>query len=176
VNCDSALTIPIGTVSEMNKRLIKHSKEALYRGIQAVKAGSSVLDIGVAIDNYISRMGYVSNKNLTGHGIGTKMHEDPVVFGYNVKPLLDPDEIARFDVKLKAGQIICIEPMITYKDDRGMKDKNGWTWRTRDGRNSAIFEHMVLVTEQGYEVLTTHITRDENNHKVNSKTTSKRAD
>lgn len=172
---DAALTIPIGNISEMNLRLLKYSKNALYQGIKAVKAGNSVLDIGRAIDAYITKMGYVSNKNLTGHGIGTAMHEDPVVFGFDVSPYLEPDEKIKFDVPLKAGQIICIEPMITYKDDRGIKDRNDWTWRTRDGRNSAIFEHMVLVTETGYEVLTTHITNDDN-HKINSKTIAKRAD
>lgn len=165
---DAGLTIPIGTVSNQDERLLRYAKRALYEGIRQVKPGIKVTEIGRAIERYAGRMGYVVNKVFYGHGIGKTMHEGLQIPHFDVPPQEKKIEVKpgkyRYEYHepeniptLVEGDVICIEPMLTYKDPIGMRDNDGWTVRTRDGRKSCFFEHMVRVTNLGHEVLTTHI-------------------
>lgn len=159
---DAGMTIPIGTVDPKTERLLRYAKRALYEGIRAVKHGVSVCDIGDAIYYYAKTMGYVVNQVMVGHGIGATMHE-----GIRIPHVAIPDKFREGQPVLQAGQVICLEPMLTYKDYDGMLDEDGWTLRTRDGRTSAFFEHMLQVTETGCDILTTHIKeRDDDDVKV----------
>ena len=165
---DAATTIPIGEVSNKDERLLCYAQRALYKGIEVVRPGVKVTKIGEAIELYARQMGYVVNHVFFGHGIGKTMHEGlqiphfelprkeikieirPGKFKYEYK---EPEGIP----ELSEGQVICIEPMLTYKDYTGGRDNDGWTFRTRDGKNSAMFESMVLVTDTGFEILTNHL-------------------
>ena len=147
---DAALTIPIGKISSRDERLLLYAKRALYVGIEQIAPGKDVSCIGRAIQNFVVRRGFVVVKTLDGHFIGNKMHLDPSIPHNDV----GIDDTA---TKFKVGDIICLEPHITYKDQWGVKQDDGWTISSRDGKNSAVFEHMIEVTETGYKILTTHI-------------------
>lgn len=151
---DAGLTIPIGMVSNKDRHLLKYSKGALYEGIKVVKAGVKVTEIGVAIERYVVSHGFVVNRLFMGHGIGRTMHEGIQIPHFDI--LFERPDYTNTAV-LVEGDIICIEPMITYKDKFGYKDKDGWTFRTRDKKKSCFFENMVRVTNLGGEVLTSHI-------------------
>ena len=160
---DAGLTIPIGEVSSKDRNLLKYTKRALYEGIKVVRSGIKVTEIGRAIEHYAKSRGYVVNRSLHGHGIGQQMHEEPSIPHFDIG-MEEIKEGKKYRYKeydnvptLYEGQIICIEPHLTYKDAFGFKDSDGWTFRTRDGRNSAFFENMIRVTSLGAEVLTSHI-------------------
>lgn len=150
---DASMTIGIGEIENKHERLMRYAKRALYVGIAEVTAGAQVTAIGDAIERYARQMGYVVNKAFSGHGIGEEMHQDPTIFHFDVGT---QTKEKMQDIKLIAGQVICIEPMLTWKDTQGYLDRDGWTYRTRDGKTSVMFESMVLVKEGGYEVLTDH--------------------
>lgn len=156
---DAALTVPVGQIENKHERLLRYAKRTLYEGIKEVKAGVEVWELGRAMGNYALRMGYVTIKTFTGHKIGWEMHEENCyIFHYD--PPQDLKE-KHGRVKLKAGDVICLEPMLTFKDSNGQcTDPTGWSWRTRDGKSVAMFEHMVLVKENGYEILTDHISEE----------------
>jgi methionyl aminopeptidase len=143
---DSCLTIAVGKVSSQAARLIKVAEEALYKGIEQVKAGNHLLDIAGAIEDYVIANGYSVVEDFTGHGVGTSLHEEPSVF--NVRTNQMPN------VKLKAGMTLAIEPILNAgsKYTRTLRDR--WTVVTVDNSLSAQFEHTVLVTNDGYEILT----------------------
>ncbi len=142
---DSARTYIIGDVSDEVKNLVKYTEEALYVGIKEVKAGAKIGDIGNAIENFAHSHNLSVVEELVGHGIGTNMHEEPDVPNYGEKGK---------GYTLKEGMTICIEPMLNLgKRYVGMLD-DGWTIVTEDGSYSAHFEHTVLVTKDGYEILT----------------------
>lgn len=152
---DCAMTVPVGEISSKHERLLRFANRACYIGIQKIKAGVSVMDIAREVDSYVSQMGFVTNQVFSGHDIGLEMHGTGLVipFFYNS----DPKYLQHFaGISLKAGQIVCIEPMITFNDRGGFLLDNGWSLVTRDKQHSAMFEHMVLVKEDGYEVLTDH--------------------
>lgn len=152
---DAGLTIPIGEISNRDERLLRYAKRALYEGIKAVKAGVSIFDVGTAIGAYASKMGFVTNRLMNGHGIGRTMH-DGLSIPHWIVPKNVQDKIDEQTI-LNEGQIICLEPMLTYKDMKGYLDEDGWTRRTRDGKHSAFYEHMLRVTQTGCDILTTHI-------------------
>jgi methionyl aminopeptidase len=142
---DAAWTYKVGEVSEEKEYLMEHTEKALYEGIKEVKAGARVGDISYAIEKYAKKYNLGVVEELCGHGIGRDMHEDPNVPNYgekNTGPLL------------KEGMVICIEPMLNL----GTKDiyqlNDGWTIKTCDGKPAAHYEHTVLVTKDGYEILT----------------------
>lgn len=143
---DSCLTIAVGKVSSQAARLIRVAEEALYKGIEQVKAGNYLLDIAGAIEDYVKASGYSVVEDFTGHGVGTSLHEEPSVF--NVRTNQMPN------VKLKAGMTLAIEPILNAgsKYTRTLRDR--WTVVTVDNSLSAQFEHTVLVTNDGYEILT----------------------
>lgn len=149
---DAAMMVPVGKISDRDERLIRYAKHIVYEAIKSVKAGVQIKEISHAIEWYAKRMGFITNLRFAGHTIGQEMHEDPMIPNHELPGL--GEEI------LKVGQRICIEPMITYKDKWGMLMPDGWTVKTTDGRNSAFFEHMLEVSEDGCKVLTDHFTEE----------------
>ena len=142
---DAAWTYAVGDISEDKKYLMEHTEKALYEGIKQVKPGNHIGDISHAIEVYATKYNLGVVKELVGHGIGTEMHEDPDVPNYGK---------AGTGPKLKPGMVICIEPMLNLGSASvGILDDD-WTIVTEDGSSSAHYEHTVLVTENGYEILT----------------------
>ena len=144
---DSSRMFLIGDVSIAAKRLCQVTYEAMWKGILCVKPGAHLGDIGHAIQTFAEKQGYSIVREFCGHGIGTKFHEDPQVLHYGRPGTLD---------ELKPGMVFTIEPMINIgkRDIKDGPEKDGWSIVTRDHSLSAQWEHMVLVTETGYEVLT----------------------
>ncbi|KFF41691.1 MAG: type I methionyl aminopeptidase [Candidatus Atelocyanobacterium thalassa] len=143
---DSCITIPINKVSLEASRLIKATKEALYAGIKKVKEGHYLSDIAIAIEKVIHEYDYTVVEEYTGHGIGYNLHEEPIIFNSLSNQ--------SFDIKLKAGMIFTIEPIVNQKSKYTKILSDGWTVVTIDHGLSAQFEHTVLVTHKGYEILT----------------------
>jgi len=144
-HADSAWTYPVGAVDPKILKLLEVTKEALFRGLEAVKPGNRVGDISYAIESFIKPHGYGIVKELAGHGIGRSLHEDPLILNFG-----NPDT----GELLQEGMTICIEPMINLGVANIRLDKDGWTIRTLDKKPSAHFEHMVAITKDGYEILT----------------------
>jgi methionyl aminopeptidase len=143
---DSCITIAVGKVTAEAQRLIQVAEETLYKGIEQVKAGNDLLDIAGAIEDHALANGYTVVEDFTGHGVGRNLHEEPSVFNFRTKQLPN--------VKLKAGMTLAIEPIVNAgsKFTRTLRDR--WTAVTVDKALSAQFEHTVLVTDTGYEILT----------------------
>ncbi len=142
---DSAWTYPVGKISYDKEFLLKETKEALYEGIRKIHSGIRIGDISNAIEGHANKHELSIVRELVGHGVGNKIHEDPDIPNYG-KPNTGP--------LLKAGMVIAIEPMLNLgTKDICIKDDN-WTIVTSDGSPSAHFEHTVLVTDNGYEILT----------------------
>lgn len=143
---DSCITIAVGGCKKpSHQKLMAVAENALYKGIAQVKAGNYLLDIAGAVEDYVRSQGFTVVEDFTGHGIGRKLHEEPSVFNFRTRQLPN--------VKLQAGMTLAIEPIINAgtKHTRTLGDR--WTVVTKDGAWSAQFEHTVLVTEQGYEIL-----------------------
>jgi methionyl aminopeptidase len=143
---DSCLTIGVGEVSPAAKKLIRVAEETLFKGIEQVKAGAFLLDVAGAIQDHAEANGFKVVEDFTGHGVGRNLHEEPSVFNFRTHELPN--------VKLKAGMTLAIEPILNAgsKHTRTLADR--WTVITVDRSISAQFEHTVLVTENGYEILT----------------------
>lgn len=142
---DAAWTYAVGNISEEKKYLMEHTKKSLYEGLKQAKPGNRIGDISNAIEVYATKHNLGVVKELVGHGIGTNMHEDPDVPNYG-KPSTGP--------KLKEGMTICIEPMLTLGSPNiGILDDD-WTIVTEDGLPAAHYEHTILITKDGYEILT----------------------
>lgn len=143
---DSCITIAVGEVTPAAAKLIRVAEEALYKGIEQVKAGNHLLDIAGAIQDHVEANGFKVVEDFTGHGVGRNLHEEPSVFNYRTHEMPN--------VKLKAGMTLAIEPILNAgsKVTRTLSDR--WTVVTVDRGLSAQFEHTVLVTEKGYEILT----------------------
>jgi methionyl aminopeptidase len=142
---DSATTVAVGTIGNKAQRLLEVTEKSLARGIAAVKPGATLGDVGAAVQEVVEADGFSVVREFVGHGIGTKMHEDPQVPNYG--------ERGR-GMKLKAGMVICIEPMVNAGAPGVQVLQDGWTAITEDGSLSAHFEHTVAVTEDGATVLT----------------------
>ncbi len=142
---DAAWTYAVGRVDDEKAHLMKHTEKALYKGIEMARPGNRVGDISFAIEQYAKLHGLGVVHELTGHGIGRSMHEDPNVPNYG-----RPGEGAI----LKPGMTICIEPMLTAGKRFVYVMPDGWTVRTRDQKPAAHYEHTVLITETGCEILT----------------------
>jgi methionyl aminopeptidase len=136
----------VGKVKPEIKKLVADTEKAMWIGIEQVKPGNRVNDISNAIDDFLTANGYGIVRDLMGHGIGKKFHEDPQIPHFRQTRLL---------TKLEEGMTFTIEPMVNlgaYNVVVSKSDK--WTVRTKDGKWSAQFEHTVLVTHKGYEILT----------------------
>ena len=142
---DHAITVPVGEIKPKDKELIAVTKQALEEGIAAIAPGGTIGDIGHAIESYVKpyRLGIV--RDLSGHGVGREIHEDPYVPNYGKKGKGD---------KLVPGMVIAIEPMLTRGSEDVVLLKDGYTLVTSDKSRSAHFEHTVLITEEGAEILT----------------------
>ena len=141
---DSCYTFCVGEVSDDVKELLRTTKEALYKGIENAVAGRHLGDISASVQDYCEAHGYGIVRELTGHGIGREMHEDPQVPNYGRRGN---------GVMLKAGMCIAIEPMVTQGDRSIYLDADRWTVRTRDGKPAAHFEHTVAVRRGKAEIL-----------------------
>jgi methionyl aminopeptidase len=143
---DSCITIAVGEVTPEAAKLIRVAEEALYKGIEQVKAGNCLLDLAGAIQDHVVANGFSIVEDFTGHGVGRNLHEEPSVFNFRTHEMPN--------VKLRAGMTLAIEPILNAgsKHTRILPDK--WTAVTVDNALSAQFEHTVLVTETGYEILT----------------------
>lgn len=143
---DTSKTFLVGKVKPEIKKLVTDTEKAMWIGIEQVKPGNRVNDISNAIDEFLTTHGYGIVRDLMGHGIGKKFHEDPQIPHFKQTRLL---------TKLEEGMTFTIEPMVNlgaYNVVVSKSDK--WTVRTKDGKWSAQFEHTVLVTHRGYEILT----------------------
>jgi methionyl aminopeptidase len=142
---DSAITVAVGKVDPETERLLKVTEASLHAGIAVVKPGATLGDVGAAVQKVVEAEGFSVVRDFVGHGIGTHMHEDPQVPNYGI-----PGK----GMKLRAGMVIAIEPMVNAGKPDVMVLDDGWTAITADGSMSAHFEHTVAVTATGARVLT----------------------
>ena len=145
---DTAKTIAVGKASDEALKLIKATKQALALGIKQVWPGNSLNNIGKAIEQYVKANGFSVVRDLVGHGVGRNLHEEPQIPNYEYE--LDYNE----KIILKPGMVLAIEPMVNAGGWQIKEGCDGFTILTADNSLSAQFEHTVLVTEQGHEVLT----------------------
>ncbi|MBW4477204.1 MAG: type I methionyl aminopeptidase [Tolypothrix brevis GSE-NOS-MK-07-07A] len=143
---DSCITIAVGNVTPDAAKLIRVAEESLFKGIEKVKAGNYLIDIAGAIEDHVKGNGFSVVEDFTGHGVGRNLHEEPSVFNFRTREMPN--------VKLRAGMTLAIEPILNAgsKVTRTLSDR--WTAVTVDNSLSAQFEHTVLVTDTGYEILT----------------------
>ena len=151
---DAALSMGIGEISNRDERLLYYAKKTLEEAIKIIKPEVLVKDISKVIELFATTRGFLPNRNFGGHGIKENMHQEPWIPNTTFPETLGSGERA-----LRVRDRICIEPILTFKDgdDRGVLQDNGWTVKTRDGKKSAYFEHMLEVVEGGHKILTTHI-------------------
>ncbi len=142
---DSAVTVGVGAISAEAKRLLEVTEASLYAGIDAVRPGARVSDIGQAVQQYVEAQGFTVVREFVGHGIGTKLHEEPQIPNYGP---------GGRGPRLAEGMVLAIEPMVNAGRPAVRVLSDGWTAVTVDGKLSAHFEHTVAVTSDGAEVLT----------------------
>lgn len=142
---DHALTLPVGMISATRQRLVEAAQQALYAGIAAFTLDGRIGDIGHAIETLASEFGYGVVRDFVGHGVGRKMHEEPQVPNFGTQGS---------GPRIKEGMVIAIEPMFTMGTHEVKVLPDGWTVVTKDGMDSAHFEHTVAMTENGPEILT----------------------
>jgi methionyl aminopeptidase len=142
---DCAVTVPVGRVGSDAEKLLRVTNEALFLGIDAVKPGARVSDIGAAVQAHVEANGFSVVREFVGHGIGTSLHEEPQIANYGP---------GGRGPRLAEGMVLAIEPMVNVGDAAVKVLADGWTAVTRDGSLSAHFEHTVAVTGDGCEILT----------------------
>lgn len=143
---DNAWTFPVGTISPEKQHLLDVTEQCMWAGIEAARPGNRLGDIGYAIQHLAEKAGYSVVREYVGHGIGRNMHEDPNVPNYGHR---------HTGIKLEAGMVLAIEPMINMGSRKTRIGDDGWLVSTRDGKPSAHFEKTVAITEDGPLVLTT---------------------
>lgn len=141
-----ATTVIVGGVTDDKRRLVEDTRESLVRGLDAIKAGGWVSDIGAAVEDYLKPKKYGIVKDLVGHGVGHKVHEEPNVPNYR--------EPRAEKIRLEEGMVLAIEPMVTLGDWRVVVKDDEWTIATRDHSMSAHFEVTIAVTKDGYDLIT----------------------
>lgn len=144
-NTDSAITVLVGQSSFEKQRLLKVTQKALRLGIKKVRPGITTGDIGNTIERFATDQNFGVVRELTGHGIGKKVHEEPEVLNYGKRGT---------GTKLVEGMVICIEPMLTLGDYKIKKANDGFGYSTKDGSVSAHFEHTIAITKNGARILT----------------------
>ena len=142
---DACRTYCIGNVSPEKRKLVERTEECFFKSIQGLKAGTPLFDIGYRVQKHAESFGYGVIRSYTGHGIGREMHEDPSVPNFGKLGT---------GVRLKAGTVLCIEPMIALGDWRVKLLPDGWGAVTADGKAAAHYENTVVVREDGVEILT----------------------
>jgi methionyl aminopeptidase len=143
---DSAITVPIGEVSEQTKTLLRVTRESLELAIDRVRAGNRLFDVCGTVEQHVKANGFSIVREYVGHGIGTQLHEEPQVPNYVDRKNENP--------RLKEGMVLAVEPMVNAGRPEAVVLKDKWTAVTKDGSNSAHFEHCIAVTENGPWVLT----------------------
>lgn len=143
---DSCVTIVVGSVSEAARRLSRVAQEALMRGLAQVRAGNTLLDIAGAVQDHVESHGYAVVEDYTGHGIGRNLHEEPSVFNYRTDRLPN--------VRLRPGMTLAVEPILNAGGRACRTLRDGWTVVTGDHSLSAQWEHTVVVTRDGCDILT----------------------
>ncbi len=142
---DSGWTYAVGEVDDDKKYIMEHTEKALFVGLAEIKPGARIGDISHAIEEYATEHDLGVIKELCGHGVGTDVHEDPEVPNYGEKGT---------GPKLKEGMVIAVEPMLTLGSPKVYLHDNDWTVDTQDGSISGHYEHTIVVTKDGYEILT----------------------
>jgi methionyl aminopeptidase len=143
---DSAITVPIGEVSEKTGKLLRVTQEALELAIDRVRAGNRLFDVCGTVEQHVKANGFSIVREYVGHGIGTQLHEEPQVPNYVDRKNENP--------RLKEGMVLAVEPMVNAGRPESVVRKDRWTAVTKDGSYSAHFEHCIAVTENGPWVLT----------------------
>ncbi len=145
---DSAITIPIGQISDEDRKLIACAKDALYHAISVIKPGMRFKELSLELENFITDYGFVPLRGFCGHGIGRKPHEEPEIPNY-----LDGKN-AKQGPKIKNGMVFCIEPMICQKSGAAIVDEQDkWSVRSEDGLRSSHYEHTVAIIDNKAEIL-----------------------
>jgi methionyl aminopeptidase len=143
---DSAVTVPIGEISEQTKKLLAVTQESLELAIDRVRSGNRLFDVCGTVEQHVKANGFSIVREYVGHGIGTQLHEEPQVPNYVDRKNENP--------RLKPGMVLAVEPMVNAGRPEAVVLKDKWTAVTKDGSNSAHFEHCIAVTENGPWVLT----------------------
>ena len=143
---DSCITICVGEVSSNALKLSQVAQKALYAGIEQIKPQNSLLDIAGAIEDVVKSNGFSIVEDYTGHGVGRNLHEEPSVFNFRTNDLPN--------ITLRKGMTLAVEPILNFGDKTCRTLRDGWTVVTQDGSLSAQWEHTVLVTNKGHEILT----------------------
>lgn len=144
-HADTARTYKVGEIKKELEDLMTHTKEALYEGLNVIKEGIKLNDVCTAIENVAISHGYGVIRELTGHGIGVAVHEDPYIPNYSNN---------ESELILKSGMTLAIEPMFSLKGRKVWILEDDWTIVTRDGSPTAHYEHTIVVTKNGYKILT----------------------
>ena len=142
---DAAITVPVDGLTAQLEKLLEVTRESLYRGIEAARIGNTVGDVGAAVQKVVEANGFSVVREFVGHGIGTKLHEEPQVPNYGT-----PGSCS----KLRDGMVLAIEPMVNVGKPETRVLADNWTAVTKDGTHSAHFEHTVAVTKNGPVILT----------------------
>ncbi len=143
---DSAITVPIGEIGPQTARLLEVTREALEMAIDRVRSGNRLFDVCATVEQHVKTNGFSIVREYVGHGIGTQLHEEPQVPNYVDRKNENP--------RLKPGMVLAVEPMVNAGRPEAVVLKDKWTAVTKDGSNSAHFEHCIAVTENGPWVLT----------------------
>ncbi len=142
---DHAITVPVGVISKSSQKLLAATKESLDAGIFAARAGNKIGDISYAIEASIKPYGFGIVRELSGHGVGREIHEDPYIPNFGKKGT---------GIVLKPGMVVALEPMINEGTAAVVFMDDGYTFKTKDGKKSAHFEHTILITDGEAEILT----------------------
>jgi len=142
---DSAWTYAVGTITELDQRLMQVTEESLYKGLEQAKPEARLSNISHAIQEHVEQAGFAIVREYVGHGIGSNLHEDPQIPNYGL-----PDKGPR----LKPGMVLAIEPMVNAGSRYVKTLGDNWTVVTQDNKNCAHYEHTIAITEDGYEILT----------------------
>ncbi|HUI80339.1 MAG TPA: type I methionyl aminopeptidase [Bryobacteraceae bacterium] len=143
---DSAITVPVGEISEQTKKLLQVTQDSLELAIDRIRSGNRLFDVCGAVEQHVKSSGFSIVREYVGHGIGTQLHEEPQVPNYIDRKNENP--------RLKEGMVLAVEPMVNAGGPEAVVLKDKWTAVTKDGSNSAHFEHCVAVTGNGPWVLT----------------------
>lgn len=141
---DAAVTVPVGEIGVDDECLLRATREALWAGIEQARVGNRIGDVSAAVQDRAERDGFSVVRDFVGHGIGRKLHEEPQVPNYGKRDR---------GLRLRAGMVLAIEPMVNAGGPEVVIEKDGWTAVTKDGKRSAHFEHSVAITEEGPYVL-----------------------
>jgi len=142
---DMAITVPVGDITEEAKKLINVAREALNNGISAIHNDVNIGDVGYAIQSYVESLGLNVVRELVGHGVGRGVHEEPEIPNWGVRGA---------GRTLKEGDVIALEPMVVAGSKKIKLADDKWTWKTADGGLSSHFEHTIVVTKNGAEIIT----------------------